>query len=248
MKKISLFIEGLSFTFNKYLIKNEEKFNKLVTNGNIASERSLEDQSDIAEYKSKETLTFVYEDEVLLRAIRKDSKYMEMDNDVFVNTIMYGDDEKFDEQIENDINNMLSPNGEKCLYYPHSIDFYYDSYEMGCFDDEAHFLPDKKWVEIVIELEDYEVFDVDKLGLILRYCEYDESKDKIDLSNIYVPICKANYMFRDDIDLALLVTDKIIYDNKIIKARNYTDAEDFIMLNGYRPFIIDKDVNNITML
>lgn len=262
MKRIRLFVEGISFTYNKYSIVDENAFNNLlVTDNKDVYDENKMIESGIVKYESKERLSFIYEEELCFRGVDENNKITFINTDeVYIEALQVDDVEEGDPEFDDfdckysDIvkymKNMLSPNGEKCLYYPHSIDFYYED-EEGCFDDKEHYMPYLKYIEIVFEIEDDEEFDINKVKLLYRYCSYETpiDKNKVDISNTYVPICDDYYMFKGDIpDIALLMTNKIVYNNKVIDAVNKTDSEDFITLDGYKPFIINKDTDNITMI
>ena len=262
MKKIRLFVEGISFTYNKYSIVDENAFNNLIaTHDNVVCDENQMIKSGIIKYESKETLTFVYEEELCYRGFMENYNADIINTDeVYIESLQVYDVEEgepeFDDidckysDIVKYMKNMLSPNGEKCLYYPHSIDFYYED-EDEFFEYNRHYQPYLKYIAIDFEIEDDEEFDVNKVKLLNRYCSYETptDKNKVNISNTYVPICDDYYMFKGDIpDIALLMTNKIVYNNKVIDAVNETDSEDFILLRGYRPFIINKDTDHITMI
>lgn len=254
MKRIGVLVEGVLPSFRKYEILNENKLNEALKSNDFEDVDKLK-SNDIIKYVGTGSFGFVYEDEICsFGLVTPDGEYNFFDeqepinsiNDEFIECDLEDKSEE-QEQLKSVLNNILSSDNKKLLYY-------YDNLKFDFIDEDEDSditissTPENNYIPLFFEIEDDEEFDLNKLVLITKYIgSYENSFNENNFRGMIAPICEKYGILSDyEPDTCMLVTNKVIYDGKIIDS--YSIPEPMFSMNDLRPFIVDGDINNITLL
>lgn len=254
MKRIGVLVEGVLPSFNKFEILNESKLNEVLKTDEWEDYEKLE-SDNIIKSVGNASFGFVYEDCLCSFGLVTDNnKYNFFSEHKPINSIR---DEFIDEELEDNpeeqkqiksiLSNMLSSDNKKLLYY-------YEELRLDFIDDDPDVditissTPENNYFGLYFDIEDDEEFDLNKLVLITKYIgDYKDSIGENNFRGMIAPICKKYGILSDyEPDTCMLVTNKVIYNGKIIDANAY--AEPMFTMWGMKPFIVDGDIDNITLL
>lgn len=254
MKRIGVLVEGVLPSFNKFEILDENKLNEVLKTDEWEDYEKLE-SDNIIKSVGTASFGFVYEDELCAMGevdtnggcvFYDGLKHIESIDDTYIEYDIE-DNQEEKKQLTDALNNMLSSDNKKLLYY-------YEELRLDFIDNDPDgditisSTPENNYFGLYFDIEDDEEFDLNKLVLITKYIgDYKDSIGENNFRGMIAPICKKYGILSEyEPDTCMLVTNKVIYNGKIIDAKAY--AEPMFTMDNIKPFIVDGNIDNITLL